>query len=418
MPLNLIKPSLLDMQIDLAPFKFSKSPLDLDLADQGRDGISEQPENRHINYGNSQVRSPGLSMKNSSYFNTPRKRDLRTQSSKLHLIDDTTLTSLPFAPPAASKRLKRTNLASSRFTKNQKIAVPENQLLLSLDLSKTTLEGQIFADSLDLHKQDTTVDDCTCNYADDTLDDTFEESQDPIVLVEDYMTEAQSKETMFRKKSLANIKKRLREESLKSSFAPHFTSSEPFKIEFGKNAARFPAPGNEELEAIFGKIPGSEKLKYCTLCDKPLYEISSVLSSSEEKDMSTTNNLTHLYQEFVCWDCIVTYENILSELHEAEIEYSEDGIFLQDENKRASYIFNGNTSPHPFTDSPKKVYASTHSQKRRKFSTDLISRLQHLSEISQPKDHSSQANAGWLEKLKSKLNNLLSNAFTPSENSK
>ncbi|GEQ66844.1 hypothetical protein JCM33374_g507 [Metschnikowia sp. JCM 33374] len=351
---------------------------------------------------------------------------LQSRPSKLHLIDDTTLTSLPFPPPAASKRLKRASSTCSRFTNNPQSTIPERQSLLSFDLSKDALEESTFVDSVHSSRQDTSELHNTCTYIDEAHEDSLEDAQDPIVLVEDYVTEVQSQKAMFRKKSLANIKKRLREKSSRATFCPTFGASQPLKIDFGNNQrVQFPVPVIEDLEAIFGKIPGTERLKYCTICDKPLYEISSVLSCSNPKDTPQKSNMTQHYQEFVCSDCIVTYEQILNELHEAEMNYTEDGDCQSAGNQRFSQILANNSILNHFDTKDPRNHghgcAVPHTQKRRKFSNDLISRLHHLSAVSQPEpqpqsqEKTSEWLSGWSEKLKWNFNSILTNAFPPSE---
>lgn len=140
---------------------------------------------------------------------------------KVDLLDGSTLTSLPLPPPPRLKRRRNS---------------------------------------------DSTV----CSAADDTID----ENEEPIVLVEDYFPGAKN-----RRKLLASFKERIR-----------------------------PAEENE-LEQIFGKIPGTDMLKHCLLCDKPLYEISSLVPRTE---------LACLYNDFVCSDCVCAYESFLLELYLAE----------------------------------------------------------------------------------------------------
>lgn len=77
----------------------------------------------------------------------------------------------------------------------------------------------------------------------------------------------------------------------------------------------------QDLEEIFGKIPGSDSLKYCDLCEKPLYEISSLIDNKIDSTLEHTTNETplckenaRLYSEFVCWECVETYEEFFNEL--------------------------------------------------------------------------------------------------------
>ena len=77
----------------------------------------------------------------------------------------------------------------------------------------------------------------------------------------------------------------------------------------------------EDIEEIFGKIPGSDNLKYCDICNRPLYEISTVISNNKrpKKEYTTNSQPTKsLYKEFVCWECVDTYEEFFNELYWTE----------------------------------------------------------------------------------------------------
>ncbi|OBA22263.1 hypothetical protein METBIDRAFT_11121 [Metschnikowia bicuspidata var. bicuspidata NRRL YB-4993] len=418
MSIDSYKSSIIAMLINELPIQVNKRHLDIDIAEESRGLNNILLKRLQAKLDGAQKNSLVLKTKSLSCVNRPRRPGLRTHTSKLHLIDDTTLTSLPFPPPAPSKRFKPKFLSASHITQNSEFLRDESQLLYSVDLARATLDGTLFAESIDLSKQDTTMNGTICDYENDTLEETFDDSQDPIVLVEDYMTEAQSKETVFRKKSLANIKKRLREKSLRPSLTPNSASPGSFKVDFGRcNLPRVSTPGNENLEAIFGKIPGSEKLKYCTLCDKPLYEISSVLSSTEAMNTSHAANLSHAYQEFVCWGCIDTYEEVFNELYEAETKHSEEvarqsnHAIHQTSNSILDIDYMSLMTSEEQHEKTQNRGDSTQPQKKRKFSTDLISRLQRLSAVSQPKNGSAEWVAGWQEKLRRSLNNVLTNAF-------
>lgn len=47
----------------------------------------------------------------------------------------------------------------------------------------------------------------------------------------------------------------------------------------------------EHLEGMWGKIPGSDNLKYCDLCEKPLYEISAILNKKTQRMVENPNLL-------------------------------------------------------------------------------------------------------------------------------
>ncbi|QBM90173.1 hypothetical protein METSCH_E04140 [Metschnikowia aff. pulcherrima] len=421
MPLDLIKSSVIEMSINATP-SLVRPHLSTLIPDEHPYGSRGSFDNMHLRNesteGSPTLKRPHvLKTKASSRLNSVRRPELRNHSSKLHLIDDTTLTSLPFPPPAASKRLKRAPLTASGISNSHGPFLHRDPLLLSLGLTNSRLDAPNLAVSAaPLEPESSRVyTDYDC--ADDTIEDTFEESQDPIVLVEDYMTEAHSKESVFRKKSLANIKKRIRENSLGPTHFPSFIPYGRVQMEMdGDNTQETHTPGNEDLEAIFGRIPGTEKLKYCTLCDKPLYEISSVLSSSEPKEIPQETDMSHRYHEFVCWDCIVTYEQILNEIYEAE-----RACASKDYHVLPGKSFCGrapNDCDTPLHDGEGHgMNTASQALKRRKFSNDLISRLQHLSEVSRPQRQIPDELMNWREKFRSNLLELLSNAFTPSEQS-
>lgn len=259
---------------------------------------------------------------------------LHHQPSKLDLIDDTTLTSLPLPPPPKQKRT---------------------------------------AENTSVH----TVEDPNISFSPTHDSDNEDDTQDPIVLIEDYMTplnenplhksepldgppeEDQLKHLIERKRSLATFKQRMFNQSLEvddvSISDVSFSSTLNFDSPNTSRIAPFastPKPSNkrsishdivsradmrledrylrpENLEEIFGKIPGSDLLKYCDLCEKPLYEISSIINNNKKFKTSTgatpstatatpTSTIGLVYSEFICWECIETYEEFLNELSTTE----------------------------------------------------------------------------------------------------
>ncbi|ODQ81985.1 hypothetical protein BABINDRAFT_160201 [Babjeviella inositovora NRRL Y-12698] len=71
-------------------------------------------------------------------------------------------------------------------------------------------------------------------------------------------------------------------------------------------------PRGENLESIFGKIPGTEFLKHCDICEKPLYELSSLLSLTEaDKSDGSAMLPANNYENFICGDCTDEYEELL-----------------------------------------------------------------------------------------------------------
>lgn len=345
-------------------------------------------------------------------------RRLPHQVSKLDLIDDTTLTSLPLAPPPPKARLRRGDLSSSKLSK---ASLPPSIDASDLAASTNLLEFSISANPDDV----ATIHEFSDDNYDTTLgaDETFDELQDPIVLVEDYMRndseEFSLHRSLSRKASLANFKQRHMGSMTRS--AMHLPCGAPFrsgsKRSISAEDSYMGRLDTENLEAIFGKIPGSDKLKYCDLCDKPLYEISSVIRTTEEKldPLPTDNSISRLYNEFVCWECINIYERFLNELYEAEVTEARQ-VLLQakmdnDSTEKLLGMFNSIRETYQLVGS---VPQPPRKQLKTSFSSDLIDRLHYLSTISEPP----QNGTAWLTNLRNRLrwkwrlNDLIPNPFT------
>lgn len=305
--------------------------------------------------------TPVLGQRNSSRLNRTR---LKNHTSKLHLIDDTTLTSLPFPPPPPAKKLKNTR--APQEASDCDASLTRSSLH---HLGDTTLASDREIHSLAPEIEQSPLTDC---------DDTFEDTNDPIVLVEDYMRESDSgtplQQTVTRQQSLANFKKRMRADVLAScislnSFAATQTLSKP-----------------EDLEAIFGELPGKAALKHCTLCEKPLYEISSIISNRRSLLGTPWLGGTERFHEIVCSDCIGIYEQISDEICQVEKSSAETSA-------------NSSRLVQTFRDLEKFYAANTpESSKKRKFSSGLLQRLHHLNKHSQSKSH-----MDWVQSIHSHL---------------
>lgn len=315
-----------------------------------------------------------------AHVNLNHIQRLRHQPSKLDLIDDTTLTSLPLPPPPPKPKHRA----------------------LSLDTASVRSEspplGATLAD--DLHSTE--------------VDDTFEESEDPIVLVEDYMTKEAGEDVqknapgppflrhMDRKQLLANFKLRLQSKNFSFGDTPTsgISMSAPAVPTMSNKRAiseeivpERPFPGTlstvENWEAIFGRIPGSDQLKHCDLCEKPLYEISSLINDTNEKNdhhhnmqTSTAASLNHLYTEFICWDCIESYEEFFNELYENELETDhqqtrKDSAVSSGSTEKLVGIFQSIKDKYDTAGQPPKKIS-----KKTSFSDNLMDKLHYLNNMS------------------------------------
>lgn len=271
----------------------------------------------------------------------PNTKTLKQQPSKLDLIDDTTLTSLPFPPPPP---IKRPSAVASQSSSSSSTAAGGDRRLNKLNPIQSNQSGTTCSDQMetecvgDLNFQNIGEDD-----AEEDDEDLYEysyEEEDPIVLVEDYLSlrettpsyttipassshmtsstcSTSSDHHLLRQKSLANFKKRVLSSSTNSStdtiiLQPEeritlTTSSHksPSSSSSSLIAQRQPRQQSDDLQAIFGDLPSFHLLKHCDLCNKPLYEISSIINSK--------SNLNLNLKEFVCGDCISNYEIFMTE---------------------------------------------------------------------------------------------------------
>ncbi|CCE78834.1 Piso0_000866 [Millerozyma farinosa CBS 7064] len=220
---------------------------------------------------------------------------LRNQTSRLDLIDDTRLTSLPFPPPPKARRRK--------------------------EVAEDALGGDI---------------DGAVSVVDVSIDDSIDEQEDPIVLVEDYLTPKHAfdeKTYLCRKRSLAMFKQvSYQKQNSTSSSLVTLNSERLTQFEENKRTVstgstlysegQAPCKG-DNLEEIFGKLPGSGSLKYCDICEKPLYEISTLVNSvhpmrCNTEDSSAACEPCPLFSEFVCWECMESYDEYVNGLQEFE----------------------------------------------------------------------------------------------------
>ncbi|KAK6465023.1 hypothetical protein DFJ63DRAFT_310126 [Scheffersomyces coipomensis] len=408
---------------------------------------------------------------------------LKHQPSLIDLIDDTTLTSLPLPPPPKkynSSRIRNNSISTIPSLMNLQNHPPQqqdNQSSSSLD-QEPELKHSNINFNVDIEDDD-----------DEDEDDegiTFEgdESQDPIVLIEDYMINDDDEDeeeqdnvhiensqaiiqseafkrrssTINKKKSLANFKQRMysipnfkiHNELISASsnepLVDHLsevstiTSINTSSSLLRSNKRAISGGGNstnagnmtvrQNLEEIFGgKVPGSDLLKYCDICERPLYEISSLLGNYRKKlkksDSINSNNnnnsnnyghenstYTNNYDEFICWECIDIYEDFFNEL-EFEKQHSHnhsdnnndnhcnDKLLMIFKNIQQKYNQKENTPPPTST--------------RKEFSNSLILKLNTLKNISSSSSSASsnsnnttntapKFDLDWIKNLQVKMN--------------
>lgn len=424
-------------------------------------------------------------------FASRRNNTLIYQPSKLDLIDDTTLTSLPLPPPPRTRH------------RPQVLGEPLHGSEQSLNLRGSTSSNA-----------PTPQEEYEIMVPEITEDESFfeeDESEDPIVLVEDYMSSngrnllnsnssnngyliKLNQQHLQRKKSLATFKLKLFSQnddnysisgvsvsttstidglmvrnSRGNSNLTHSITDKSGGIYQGSLNMGFTSKSSttlERMEEVFGKIPGTDTLNYCDLCEKPLYELSAIInkrqmkgnhnlnggggggggdheSGDHEKDQDTTTTCNK-YEEFVCWECVENYEQFYNELFQNndELEYQndiEDSIektedskdpltnkrgleILENSNERIIQIFKDIQKKYS-TNNNKRSMASgstssssssipkvNESPKRVKvaFSKGLIDKLQNLSDIPADKvllepTKSNESDKEWLQNIQQKL---------------
>lgn len=295
----------------------------------------------------------------------------------LDLIDSTTLTSLPFPPPP--KRARRshespsllphtpTSSSSSQINLHNPLlpisptraySDPEiNQYAHSTAQSNPVPSHAVLPSSLpDIDHSFTSID----TIASTSLDDTFHEDE-PIIFVEDYLQPKSSslhhkRTILHRKQSLATFKQRINGDK-KRRISLH-----------------------EDLEQIFGTLPGKNLLKHCEICDKPLYEISSLINNK-----SSVNPKLDMFNEFICSECIVVYEEFLTQLYSEEFE-TEVGL-PELKNLKLLNMF-------------KTIQLRSNP---RKISNNLISRLKFLNSTAITSELHDLNEINWLKSLQNKL---------------
>lgn len=329
-----------------------------------------------------------------------KKRSLRKQKSMLDIIDDTTLTSLPLIPPLKANN-NRFNL--NKISQNNKITKND------ADLSVTEKDDSFAFEN-----------------------DTFE---DQIVLIEDYIEDYSSSDTgnrrmLDRKESLANFKQKLNclmdygffDRIAEPSNSSINTVSYKRAGSNDSGSSRLIHQTNENLEDVLGKLPDTDLLKYCSLCEKPLYELSSLLNNNNipnseglqtfninNKEGTERKEFKNLYNEFVCGECVELYEDFFDELYLNQLEFkgdeSKDNLnpdYDKDYKMKLISIFGQVKEKYDCTKSKDCNTIDKHIDKKPSFSEALLNSLKALSE---EKDFLSKSSLDftWLREFQHKL---------------
>ena len=298
-----------------------------------------------------------------SLSSTTSTTKLKHQPSKLDLIDDTTLTSLPLPPPpplrrhlsrsqSQSRSRSRSLTSSSQGSKLSQSNSINNSMRINSNNSNNNCQlknldanysyEEIGVDDIDdicyndeevgNYNKDKDYDydyDYDCEYE---YEYTFDEdSQDPIVLIEDYFQPQNIKfsnnnrttttnttittnnntlldqQKLLRQQSLANFKQSL---LLIHNYHNPLNSTNHTNTTYNNESDLIlKINRKEDLQAIFGEIPGSKLLKYCEFCEKPLYEISSIINNNNNNNNNNQSLQQQYHYEFICGDCIETYDH-------------------------------------------------------------------------------------------------------------
>ncbi|KAI5951811.1 hypothetical protein KGF54_004886 [Candida jiufengensis] len=239
-----------------------------------------------------------------------------------------TITSLPFPPPPPIKR-SSTLSNSSSFNRIRPVTSSSALSQRQTNCNETTTISD--EENFEEMEQEEVDDDEFFEYS-------YEE-EDPIVLVEDYLSTNLNQESSYtinssshkilRQKSLADFKKRIMSscsttssvnssiDTIQQDTQTYTTNQSSISSDQPQNPALPPQQQQQQLvddlQAIYGDLPSFKLLKYCDLCSKPLYEISSIINST----INSTINPSNL-NEFICGDCIGNYEIFLNEFYNSQ----------------------------------------------------------------------------------------------------
>lgn len=261
---------------------------------------------------------------------------LNQATSKLDLLDDHKMTSLPIAPPQEHEE----EYGNKRIKPN-----PVNELRVHNTLKKRYISyGPTVFNS---GKEDET-------------------HEQPIILVEDYIPHVDSSRKIAKKRvSISDLRKKLNkrnDDHIPLKFKSHnCTISTPIQEEYldendkGEennisnivlNLLNTPEEiGDEYLSASNFR----SQVKRCVICEKPLYEISSFINDQN-------------YNEIVCQLCTAKYEEAARIFEDCEFETT-----IED-----STDFSGSSDSYSMAE---PMFTQINETSRDKFSNELIKRL-------------------------------------------
>lgn len=323
---------------------------------------------------------------------------LHHTTSKLDLLDDNKLTTLPIPPPRGSAPR---SLKAKRLKLN-----PVNEIRIHNDK-----ENRRISYGAPKKSRNTRED----------VNDEDEEEQHPIVLIEDYIkySDCAHELTARKKVSLADLKTKMSKRNdmhipiklraskpdlIKTPSSSLTLTSHILEDHHRQDSSIFAIQGfdidtlnecEDEIEMESSHISDSVRnvldnimrptgqendeylsnlrfesvLKKCVVCDSPLYEISSLIGENED------------FKEIVCGRCTEKYEEAAKIFENYEFETSAEVSI-----DSTASSFNSNIElPHSEINEPeepdKHAYPPVLREKKDRFSQDLIRRLQIQSQI-------------------------------------
>ncbi|CCE65655.1 hypothetical protein TPHA_0M00800 [Tetrapisispora phaffii CBS 4417] len=318
---------------------------------------------------------------------------LNKATSKLDLIDDRTLTSLPIPHPQKNEnnnlfQNRQLNNKRPRYNETKELRVHNDQVNRNVSYNQSTLDDSL--DSMGEDKENTSK-----NY------------DHPIVLLEDYISYddsgSSSRKRNKRRISLSDLKRKMHKgqtnnvlklrkikhpshlSNLTFSLAPNHANASSIMTDISEQYNTFEPEPNENSNASSDEINGvlkelihpvtgvtedqyisriskKSQLVSCVVCDKVLYELSSILPENNK------------FKEIVCGNCAEKYEAAAKLFEDYEFDSSLDisnSSIMSGMNNNVQYLENIGLIKHKNTDT---------------FSNELITRLQSQLKQTNEKD--------------------------------